>query len=284
MLGKLVGIEDQAQGEGAAPCEVLERGGQPVVEAAGPQAVGDLAQLGHGGGDLIDGGVDEAVELDRPACGDATLGDAQPHAEGHQTLLGAVVQVHLEASPLLVPGTQQPLSARLDLAQGVSQLAAQPGRLGDKSSFARHLLGNRCPARTSHDQADLVALEADRDTRSRNGVPRHVHEVGRTRPPVAHAQRRVAHGLAQHGLELFRFPGAVMDVGDQRLDGRDAPGAPRVQPPPRKRSSRARAGRSRTTTTTVASTAGAVESAPTARATADDTVAWPATTRNASTG
>ena len=88
----------------------------------------DLAQLGDGGAELGDALVEDPVEVDG-AVVEVALGQPQRHAEGDQPLLGAVVQVPLEAPALVVAGRQQPAPARLGLGQGAGHLAAEPDHL-----------------------------------------------------------------------------------------------------------------------------------------------------------
>jgi hypothetical protein len=97
-------------------------------DAARAQAVGDLAQLRHGGAQLGDGLVEQAAHIGT-AVVEVALAEPQCHAECHQALLGAVVQVALEAAALLVGDGEQAGAAGLDVAYGAGQLDAQPDHL-----------------------------------------------------------------------------------------------------------------------------------------------------------
>ena len=66
------------------------------------QAADQVAELGEGGLGLLVGLGDDLVRLRR--VGVFGAGHAQPHREGDQPLLGAVVQVPLQPAPLGVGG------------------------------------------------------------------------------------------------------------------------------------------------------------------------------------
>ena len=108
-----------------------EGGAEPVVEAAGPQAVRDLAQLGDRGAELGDAWSSSPSSVDG-AVVEVPLRQPQRHAQRDQPLLGAVVQVALEPAPLLVADLDQPGPARLDLAQRAGSSSREPDHLDDR--------------------------------------------------------------------------------------------------------------------------------------------------------
>jgi hypothetical protein len=75
-------------------------------ERRGMNALGELAQLAHGGGELLDSGVHDDGRLEP-----AALGTAELQEQGDQPLLRAVVQVALEA-PARVVGRGDDAGAR----------------------------------------------------------------------------------------------------------------------------------------------------------------------------
>ena len=97
--------------------------------------MGQLPELAHRGAELGDGLVEDPRDVH--AASEAALGQPQGHPQRHQPLLGPVVQVALEADPLLVADPQQPGPAVLGLGERLAQLergvgparpGARPGR------------------------------------------------------------------------------------------------------------------------------------------------------------
>ena len=85
--------------------------------------MGDPAQLGDGGGELVDRLVEHRVHVHGPGV---PLGEPQRHPERDEPLLRAVVQVAFQPAALGVARLQQARPARLDLVQRLAELAAQP--------------------------------------------------------------------------------------------------------------------------------------------------------------
>ena len=101
---------------------------QAVVETARSYAVGEFAKFGDGAFELGDG----AVDLGRAVRVQVALQPAQPHAGSDQPLLGAVVQVALQSSPLGDRRLDQPSPAG-------EQAEPQPGHLDRDRGGARQL-------------------------------------------------------------------------------------------------------------------------------------------------
>jgi len=100
---------------------------EPVVEHPGAQAAGDLPQVAHRLGHPVHGLVERPGRL--RVVVNPPLDPPQGHAERHQALLGAVVQVALQPPALLVARAHDPGAALLHLVQSPRQLAAQAGHL-----------------------------------------------------------------------------------------------------------------------------------------------------------
>jgi hypothetical protein len=96
-------VDVHVEGERNSSHQARQRRRQAVVQADRPEPVCDLSELGDGSPDLGDALVEEPVEV-HGAVVEMALGEPQRHAEGDQALLGAVVQVALEATALVVPG------------------------------------------------------------------------------------------------------------------------------------------------------------------------------------
>ena len=219
VLRKLVGIEDQAQG---ALLRVRFRArGQPVVGLLGrrPWAIWRSSATAVD----IDG-ESTGRRLDRPACGDATLGDAQPVSEGHQD---AGLRRAGSISGVATPRTRD--AARCRLASTSPRRV--PARRAAGSTRRQGSL------RATSPREQVPGPDQPRSGRSRcpprggsgrvpGWRPRHV-QVSRTRPPVA----RAAAGspvASQHGLGS---PGSLGRHGRRPAPGRPRrPCAPRVQP------------------------------------------------------
>ncbi len=115
-VGQRAVVDLHVDGQRQAADQVRQRRGQAVVEAARPEAVRDLAQLGDRGAELGDALVEQAVDVDR-AVVEVPLREPQLHAERDQPLLGSVVEVALDPAALLVADLDEPGPARLRLAQ-----------------------------------------------------------------------------------------------------------------------------------------------------------------------
>lgn len=212
--------------------EILQRGRQPVVQAAGAQPVGDLAQLADGGADLGDRLVEDLVEVER-AVTKVTLGEPQRHAERHQPLLGAVVEVELEATPFLIPCAHESTAAGLDLLEGLADLEAKPAHLHEQRSSLGDVVDEPAGrADTRNDHPDPMARH-HRRSGSRTGrdlpaVP--VHAGLLAGYGVPDPERRVTQSCAEHRLELLgnRRPG--IDLALQRSHRPDRPRAVRIEP------------------------------------------------------
>jgi hypothetical protein len=100
--------------------------------------VGDLAQLGDRGAQFGDRGVEQGADVGG-AVVQVPLSQAQPHAQGDQALLGAVVQVPFQAAAFGVRDGQQAAPAGLGVAQRAGQLDPQPHHLHQQRGRRRHL-------------------------------------------------------------------------------------------------------------------------------------------------
>ena len=117
------------------------------------------------------------------------LGQAQLHLEGHQLLLGAVVQVALEAPPFLVLGRDQPLARGPQLFQAVEQLGGEAHVAQHQPGLGAHVvqqlvLGGRqlLVARLDHGEgAEQFLVVADRHHRAGRGDHRE-RRSSRARP------------------------------------------------------------------------------------------------------
>ena len=87
-------------------------------------AARELAQLVERLGELVAGGVDEQLGR-RRVLADVPLEEAQLHGEGDEALLGAVVEVALEALALGVAGRDEALARRPQLLEPRLRLGVQ---------------------------------------------------------------------------------------------------------------------------------------------------------------
>ena len=121
--------DGQLDGDGAAAGECVQRRSQPALgQQHRVDAAGQLAQLVQRAGRL----ADQRVQLRRQLVGlgrHRRLRRAQAQGEGDQPLLGAVVQVALDAAPGVVGGGDDPrprrgeLGVELGVVQGDGELA-----------------------------------------------------------------------------------------------------------------------------------------------------------------
>ena len=93
--------------------------------------------------------VEQPVHVDA-ALREPTLRQPHRHPERHQTLLGTVMQVALQAAPLGITDLDQPGPARLHLAQRAGELGSEPGHLDEARASRRH---------NAKDSRDSVAAE-----------------------------------------------------------------------------------------------------------------------------
>ena len=98
------------------------------VELGRRKPARQLAQLVDRHGDLGDRAVERRARALRRG-GELVLRVAQRETDRHEPLLGAVVEVALDAPTLLVGGRHDPRPRRLDLGQLATQLDPQPGDL-----------------------------------------------------------------------------------------------------------------------------------------------------------
>jgi hypothetical protein len=141
LVGEVDGIERNVDRNRRLSGEVGQRGGEAVIEAARPEPVRDLAELGDGRGDLGNRLVEYVVEVG--AGRQVPLGYPQPHAERDQALLSSVVQILLEPPPFVVAGLDQSAPTRLHLSERVAEHASQPGRLGQQRRGVRDVGAGR---------------------------------------------------------------------------------------------------------------------------------------------
>ena len=170
--GSCSGHTSSSTGTGTAVARRRSAGPRPSSRLLGPQPVAIRAQLGDRGAELGDGLVEQAVHVDRAA--EVALREPQGHAERDEPLLGAVVQVALQPAALGVARLQQPRPARLDLAQRLAELAAQPDQLDQQPAAAAT---SRSSARERAHRAGAPIC-----------APPHVHRhppPGRARPAAA---------------------------------------------------------------------------------------------------
>ena len=70
---------------------------------------------------------------------EVALREPQRQTEGHQPLLGTIVQVTLEATALVVPGREQSRATRLGLGERTGHLTAKPDDLHESGAPGGHL-------------------------------------------------------------------------------------------------------------------------------------------------
>ena len=116
--------------ERRASRERLERPAQPLLrEDGGMDAAGELAQLGDGHLQLLDRAGEDSLEVGIHAAPEAPLGRTELERERDETLLGAVVDVALDAAALLVAGRHDPPARLLHLDELRAHLGVQPSVL-----------------------------------------------------------------------------------------------------------------------------------------------------------
>ena len=97
---------------------------------------GQLAQLGDGLAGLLGGSLEQRRQA-RVRPGDLAAGHAESQAQRHQPLLGAVVQITLDAPARLVAGLHDPGPGGPHLLQLGMHLGLQPGVLQRHASRGR---------------------------------------------------------------------------------------------------------------------------------------------------
>ena len=173
-------------------------------------AAGQLAQLRQRLGQLRARGAHEQLGLRRVAA-DLPLDQRELQRQRDQPLLGAVVQVALDAPPLRVGGRDDALARGLQLGQPRGDLGVQlpvlqrhPGRHPDRLDELGVVLER--PVVDQHGHA--LPLAVDRRDRP-PGVVGHRHRTSRSvDEAVAVREREQQPGVAQHagqrGLQLDR--------------------------------------------------------------------------------
>jgi hypothetical protein len=108
-------------------------------------AAGQLAQLGDGLTSLLGGPLQQRRQV-RVGPGHLAAGHAQGKDQGHQPLLGTVVQVTLDAPPRGVAGLHDPRPGGAHLLQLGLDFSLEPGML---QSHAGRRRGQPRPRRLS---------------------------------------------------------------------------------------------------------------------------------------
>ena len=216
-----IGPDVQANRNGAAAGECFERRGQAAFDEDGRvDAAGELAQLVQGAGGL--GG--QSLEL---RCQLVSLGrhrrfrQLQFQSEGDQPLLGAVMQIALDALPRLVGGGHDPgaRGGQLRLALGVGEGGSD--ELGEAGQPRLGVGGQRVRAcgRYGH-HAPQPALDVNRHADGR-AQAHHAGEVcGFTRggavvvdphrpPGCEHQRGHVVPAEAVLGTDTYRVGGSA---------------------------------------------------------------------------
>jgi hypothetical protein len=145
---------DGARGPGG---EVVEGGAQAVVEARRPETAGELAEVVDGVGKLGDGLV-EVVDRFRGGSVQGVLDVPQGEPDGHETLLGAVVEVAGQSAPLLVGDGHDACPGRVELVDLAAEVGLERGNLEGQPARIERLEDQALRAgRVHHDGGQMGA-------------------------------------------------------------------------------------------------------------------------------
>ena len=221
--------EVELDGDGGAVCPCLERRGEPLArEERRMQAARELAEILDRPLELRERAVDERLEL-RVARG-LLAERAKREQRCGEALLGAVVQVPLEAPPLLVAGAHDPQARRpelLELRDEIAMEAVPLHRDADHRDERAEELRCLEQAAAMQHRADLPRRVLDRghhragDRRRLRDETADVDVAPALPVPPVEMEARVVEDLPKRRLHLTRR----REVRDRAEDAPD-----RVQP------------------------------------------------------
>ena len=205
-------IDGEPNGERRTCGHLLERDREPVAgDDRGMDPAREVAQLGEREIDLA---LRDVQLRPRIRVGQAALEQLQVERQRHQPLLGAVVQVALEALALLLPLLDHPRTRAAHLLQARAQVDVQLRVLERDSGGSRHRgeqlrLVQQRPV--VHQRSDMTALTVDQcrrllsvAVRQADEPPVEVSVRPVLRQPVGECRRRIVEGACDRRMQLGR--------------------------------------------------------------------------------
>ena len=224
VLEALVGRLDRGP-QGRPRRELLQRGGQAVVEPGGPDPPGQLPELLDRIGQLRDGGVDLGRRTGRRRQQSLDMAQRQPDRD--EALLCPVVEVALEPPSLSIPRSHDPRPRVLDLGEPAPHLGAQPADLDREPGGSDDALEEVWPP------AERLVVDERGELAGRRGAPASASGPEQPAPsPPGRSRRRGPPPRGARTTPRARDP-------RERRPGRDpSPRAPRAPRGARRESAR----------------------------------------------